>query len=81
MAAAVAVIPPTITQMESFAEGFPELIIYARSTIEFWLARYTELVPESVLDQVEEGLAGAGDVVGQAIFGVIQQTLSVVIGS
>ena len=49
--------------------------------MEFWLARYTEIVPASVRDQVEDGLAGAGDVVGQAIFGVIQQTLSAIVGS
>lgn len=81
VALAIAVVPPTITQMQSFAEGFPELIRNARATIEFWLARYTEIVPASVRDQVEDSLAGAGDVVGQAVFGVIQQTLSVVIGS
>lgn len=81
VALAIAVIPPTISQVQDFAEGFPDLISDARSTVEFWLARYTEIVPASVRDQVEDGLAGAGDVVGQAIFGVIQQTLSAIVGS
>ena len=76
-----AVIPPTIDQGRQFADDFPEFLNDARATIEEWTDRFADVVPEDVRDQVEQALAGAGEVVGGAAWGIVRQTVGVVSGS
>ena len=75
------VIPPTVEQSRQFAEDFPDFLESARSTIEGWVARYAEMIPVEVRDQIEETLAGAGGIIGDAAWGVASQTFEVVSGS
>ncbi len=75
------VIPPTVEQSRQFAEDFPGFLESARSTLEDWVARYAEMIPVEVRDRIEETLAGAGGVIGDAAWGVVSQTFEVVSGS
>ncbi len=75
------VIPPTVEQGRQFAEDFPGFLDSARSTIEGWIARYAEMIPVEVRDRIEETLADAGGVVGDAAWRVVSQTIGVVSGS
>ena len=75
------VIPPTVEQSRQFAEDFPGFLDSARSTIEEWIARYAETIPVEVRDRIEDTLAGAGGVVGDAAWRVVSQTIGVVSGS
>ena len=76
-----AVIPPTIHQGQEFAEDFPEFLADARTTVEGWVDRYVDVVPRDQRDQVEEALAGVGDIVGAAAWNVVEQTFGVITGS
>ena len=75
------VIPPTIEQAERFSEDFPGFLDSARSTVEGWLAKYAETIPEDVRDRIEGTIAGAGGIVGEAAWRVVSQTIAVVSGS
>jgi predicted PurR-regulated permease PerM len=77
----IAVVPPTIEQSQRFIEGFPDFINKARLTIEEWVAHYADLVPADLRDQAEEGLAGAGSIIGAAAWNVAKQTLGIITGS
>ena len=77
----IAVVPPTIEQSQRFIEGFPSFLNSARLTAERLAAEYVHLVPENIRIQIEEGLAGAGSIIGQAAWNVVKQTLGVVSGS
>ena len=78
---AFAVIPPTIDQGRQFIEDFPSFLNSARLTLERWVDRYADIVPADVRVAIEEALAGAGDIVGQATWNVAKQTLGVIAGS
>ena len=75
------VIPPTVEQSRQFAEDFPGFLESARSTVEDWIARYTDQIPVEIRDRIEETLAGAGGIIGDAAWRVVSQTLGVVSGS
>ena len=75
------VIPPTVEQSRQFAEDFPGFLESARLTIEGWIARYTDQIPVEVRDRIEETLAGAGGIVGDAAWRVASQTFGVISGS
>ena len=77
----IAVIPPTVHQSQDFIGGFPDFLKSARLTVEGWAARYAELVPGEVRDRAEEGLAGAGNIIGAAAWNVVGQTLGIITGS
>ena len=77
----IAVVPPTVEQGQRFIENFPNFLNNARVTIEGWVAQYADLVPPELRDQAEEGLAGAGNIVGAAAWNVAKQTLGVITGS
>ena len=81
------VIPPTIEQSEEFIEDLPTFFNAARSTIEGWLGNYSDLVPDDVRTQVEEGVANMGGVVVSAAwdvlpnaFGIVSGTFALIIG-
>ena len=77
----VAVIPPTVDQGREFAEDFPEFLSDARVTVEGWMERYVDVVPAGVRDQIEDVVANAGDIVGNAAWSVVEQTLGAITGS
>ena len=71
-------IPPIIDEGRQFASDFPEFLGDARVTVEEWLEQYVDLVPEDARQQIEQTLADAGQIVGNAAFNVAQQTLGVI---
>ena len=75
------VIPPTVEQSRQFAEDFPGFLDSARATTESWMARYSETIPVEIRDRIEDSLAGAGGVIGDAAWRVVSQTIGVVSGS
>ena len=75
------VIPPTVEQSRQFAEDFPGFLDSSRATVEDWLARYAETIPVEVRDRVEDTIAGAGNIAGDAAWQVVSQTFEVVSGS
>ena len=77
----IAVVPPTIDQGRQFAEDFPAFLNDGRVTIEGWIDRHIDLVPQDLRDQAEQGLADAGHIVGAAAWSVVEQTLGIVTGS
>lgn len=77
----IAVVPPTIDQGQRFIEDFPAFLNNARITIEGWVDRYADLVPDDMRDKAEEALAGAGGIIGSAAWNVVKQTLGIITGS
>ena len=77
----IAVVPPTVEQSQRFIEGFPSFVNNARLTIEGWVAHYADLIPADLRDQAEDGLAGAGNIIGAAAWNVVKQTLGIITGS
>ena len=75
------IVPPTVEQSRQFAEDFPGFFNSARTTVEGWIARYAELIPVEVRDQVEETLSDAGGIVGDAVGRVVSKTWAVISGS
>ena len=75
------VVPPTVAQSRQFVEDFPGFLVSARTTTEHWITRYAEMIPIEIRDQIEETLAGAGGIVGNAAWKVVSQTIQVVSGS
>ena len=75
------VIPPTIEQSREFIDEFPTFFNSARTTIEGWIGDYTELVPDEVRAQIEQGLAGMGSVVVDAAWQVLSRTFGLVSGT
>ncbi len=74
-------VPPTVEQSQQFADEFPGFLNSARITVEGWIARYAEAIPEGVRDRVEETVSNAGGIVGEAVGRVASQTWQVVSGS
>ena len=79
--ALILVIPPTIRQSRRFIEGFPGFFDSARATVEFWIAEYSERIPQDIRDRAEETLSNVGGVLGEAAWNVVTQTLGVISGS
>ncbi len=77
----IAVVPPTLEQGERFIDSFPAFLNNARITIEGWVARYADVVPGDMRDQLEEALAAAGGIIGAAAWNVAKQTLGIIVGS
>lgn len=77
----IAVVPPTLEQGERFIDSFPAFLNNARVTIEGWVARYADVVPGDMRDQLEEALAAAGGIIGAAAWNVAKQTLGIIVGS
>jgi len=77
----IAVVPPTLEQGERFIDSFPAFLNSARVTIEGWVARYADVVPGDMRDQLEEALAAAGGIIGAAAWNVAKQTLGIIVGS
>ena len=75
------IFPPTVEQSQRFADEFPGFLNSARATVEGWIARYVEIIPVELRDQVEETLSDAGGIVGESVGSVVSQTWSVVSGS
>ena len=75
------IIPPTVEQGQRFAEEFPGFFNSARLTLEGWIARYTELIPPGMRQNIEETLADAGGIVSGAAWDVVAQTVRLVSGS
>lgn len=74
-------IPSIIDEGRQFARDFPEFLSGARVTIEGWVERYVDVVPEDARERIEMVLSEAGQIVGGAAFNVAQQTLGAVTGS
>ena len=69
-------IPPLFHEAQELARTFPELYERSRSTVESWSHEITERIPVELRTQLEEAVAGGGDVLADAARGVIGRTIS-----
>ena len=69
-------IPPLFAESQELVESFPDLYERARHTAEGWSHDFTERIPIEVRTQVENVVAGGGDVLADAAQGVIMRTVS-----
>lgn len=69
-------IPPLFAESQELVESFPDLYERARYTAEGWSHDFTERIPVEVRTQLENAVAGGGDVLADAAQGVIRRTVS-----
>ena len=69
-------IPPLFHEAQDLAASFPELFERSRATLESWSREITERIPADLRAQLEETVAGAGDVVTDAALSIIGRTAS-----
>ncbi len=69
-------IPPLFAEAQELARSFPELYERSRSTVESWSHDITERIPVEVRAQLEEAVAGGGNVLADAAQGIIERTVS-----
>ncbi len=75
------VVPPTIEQSREFIEDFPNFFNSARITVEEWVGEYADLVPVDVRGDIEQNLAGMGEIVVNAAWQVLPRTFGLVSGT
>ena len=75
------VVPATVEESGQFADNFPELWASVRETVEGWIGRYADEVPESVRDRIQQSLGNAGGLVGDVAWSFVSKTVSTVSGS
>ena len=64
-------IPPLFHEAQELAKTLPDLYERSRATVESWSHDITERIPEELRAQIEEAVAGGGDVLADAALGVI----------
>ncbi len=69
-------IPPLFHEAQELARTLPELYERSRATVESWSHEITERIPVELRTQLEEAVAGGGDVLADAAQGVIGRTIS-----
>ena len=69
-------IPPLFAESQELVEAFPEFYERSRSTVEGWSHEFTERIPVELRTQLEEAIAGGGNVLAEAAQGVVQRTVS-----
>lgn len=69
-------IPPLFHEAQELARTLPDLYERSRATVESWSHDITERIPEELRAQIEEAVAGGGDVLADAALGVIARTIS-----
>ena len=69
-------IPPLFAESQELVEAFPEFYERSRSTVEGWSHEFTERIPVELRTQLEEAVAGGGNVLADAAQGVVQRTVS-----
>jgi predicted PurR-regulated permease PerM len=81
------IIPQIVNEATLFIADLPEIFQTARATVEQLNREYTERIPEEIKQNIEEGLANAGNILLGAIqdaflriAGVITNAFSLVIG-
>ena len=77
----IVVVPSTVEESQRFAEEFPSLVAQVRETLEDWISRYTEEIPEGVKDRIQETLDNAGGLVGDVAWSFVTKTVSAVSSS
>ena len=69
-------IPPLFAEAQELARTFPDLYERSRSSVESWSHDITERIPVEVRTQLEEAVAGGGNVLADAAQGIIERTVS-----
>ena len=69
-------IPPLFHEAQELARTFPELYERSRATVESWSQEITERIPAELLTQIEQAVAGGGDVLASAALGILERTVS-----
>ena len=69
-------IPPLFAESQELVEAFPEFYERSRSTVEGWSHEFTERIPVELRTQLEEAVAGGGNVLADEAQGVVQRTVS-----
>ena len=77
----ILVVPDAIQQGQRLVEGFLSFFNSARITVEGWVALYAELAPKELRDRADEILADTGDIMDEAAWRVVSQTLGAVTNS
>ena len=77
----ILVFPDAIQQGQRLIEAFPSFFNSARITVEGWVALYAELAPIEMRDRADEILADVGDIMAEAAWRVVSQTLGAVSNS
>lgn len=69
-------IPPLFHEAQELARTLPELYERSRATVESWSHEITERIPAELRTQLEEAVAGGGDVLADAALGILGRTIS-----
>ncbi len=69
-------IPPLFHEAQELARTLPDLYERSRATVESWSHEITERIPAELRTQLEEAVAGGGDVVADAALGILGRTIS-----
>ena len=69
-------IRPLFGEARELLDALPELYGRARVTIEAWADEYTNRIPPEVRAQIEEWVASGGNLITNALFGLLRRTIS-----
>lgn len=83
----MSVIPPMLREAGVFIDEFPRFFNSARLTVESWIAVYSDRIPEDLKQNIEEQLAGLGNVLIGVVWtgvektvGLVSSTFSLIVG-